>query len=234
MPNMGVGVDVVWLGSRWPNSIGVAIDMSGPLLNRAVHGFLKVGAVAACKVAAEDAFEWLSSGADSKHKHALKRMCNEGAYWGAVAGVYEATAHGVEQIRGRSDWKNALIGGALTGALISAATATAGSSNDKQRGKVIKDAIAGGAVATAVEFINRRSRVDLVPITSGDANEIATTWERQDATDAGRGTRQASKDSDPVAFEWDRPARPVLGKGVLPSSSEEEKGGEGKRGEEDS
>ncbi len=43
--------------------------------------------------------------------------------------------------------KNAMIGGALSGALISAA-----SNNHKD--KIIKDAITGGAVATAVEFIN--------------------------------------------------------------------------------
>lgn len=43
--------------------------------------------------------------------------------------------------------KNALIGGALTGALISAA------SNNK-RDKIVTDAITGGAVATAAEFLN--------------------------------------------------------------------------------
>lgn len=43
--------------------------------------------------------------------------------------------------------KNALIGGALTGALISVV-----SSN--KRDKIVKDAITGGAVATAAEFIN--------------------------------------------------------------------------------
>lgn len=43
--------------------------------------------------------------------------------------------------------KNAMIGGALTGALISAAS-------NKNRDKVVIDAITGGAVATAAEFIN--------------------------------------------------------------------------------
>uniref|UniRef100_A0A0A9CZ76 Uncharacterized protein n=1 Tax=Arundo donax TaxID=35708 RepID=A0A0A9CZ76_ARUDO len=85
----------------------------------------------------------------SKHKleHALKKMCKEGAYWGSVAGVYVGLEYGVQRIRGHSDWKNAMIGGALTGALISAAS-------NNHRDKVIKDAITGGAVATAVEFIN--------------------------------------------------------------------------------
>ncbi|OEL18509.1 Protein BRASSINOSTEROID INSENSITIVE 1 [Dichanthelium oligosanthes] len=77
----------------------------------------------------------------------LKKMCKEGAYWGTVAGVYVGMVYGVERVRGRSDWKNALIGGTLSGALISGA-----SNNNKD--KIIKDAITAGAVATAVEFIN--------------------------------------------------------------------------------
>jgi hypothetical protein len=43
--------------------------------------------------------------------------------------------------------KNAMIGGAVTGALVSAA-----SNNNKD--KVVEDAITGGAIATAVEFLN--------------------------------------------------------------------------------
>lgn len=77
----------------------------------------------------------------------LKNMCKEGAYWGTLAGVYVGMDYGVERIRGTRDWKNALIGGALTGALISAA------SNNKGD-KIVMDAITGGAVATAAEFLN--------------------------------------------------------------------------------
>lgn len=43
--------------------------------------------------------------------------------------------------------KNALIGGAITGAVISTA------SNDS-RDKVVVNAITGGAIATAAEFLN--------------------------------------------------------------------------------
>lgn len=43
--------------------------------------------------------------------------------------------------------KNAMIGGALTGALISAASSNKGD-------KIAMDAIAGGAIATAAEFIS--------------------------------------------------------------------------------
>lgn len=43
--------------------------------------------------------------------------------------------------------KNAAIGGALTGALVSAAS-------NNNRDKIVMDAITAGAVATAAEFIN--------------------------------------------------------------------------------
>ncbi|AQK95518.1 Putative mitochondrial import inner membrane translocase subunit Tim17 family protein [Zea mays] len=74
-------------------------------------------------------------------------MCKEGAYWGTVAGVYVGVVYGVERVRGRSDWKNAMVGGALSGALVSAASSNHGD-------KIVKDAITAGAVATAVEFAN--------------------------------------------------------------------------------
>lgn len=77
----------------------------------------------------------------------LKKMCKEGAYWGTVAGVYAGMEYGTERIRGTRDWKNAMIGGALTGALISAAS-------NNNRDKIVMDAITGGAVATAAEFLN--------------------------------------------------------------------------------
>lgn len=43
--------------------------------------------------------------------------------------------------------KNAMVGGALSGALVSAASSNHGD-------KIVKDAITAGAVATAVEFAN--------------------------------------------------------------------------------
>ncbi|KZV14095.1 outer envelope pore protein 16, chloroplastic [Dorcoceras hygrometricum] len=74
-------------------------------------------------------------------------MCREGASWGAVAGVYVGVENGVEKLRGIKDWKNAAISGALTGAVLSAAT-------NRNRDKIVLDAITGGAVATAAEFLN--------------------------------------------------------------------------------
>ncbi|RRT77338.1 hypothetical protein B296_00028847 [Ensete ventricosum] len=75
-------------------------------------------------------FSDLEFGSISKGKleAALKKMCKEGVYWGKLN-------------------KNATLGGAISGLLISAAS-------NNGRDKVIKDAITAGAVATAAEFIN--------------------------------------------------------------------------------
>ncbi|TVU37061.1 hypothetical protein EJB05_19028 [Eragrostis curvula] len=132
--------------------LDLAVDMGHPFLNRSVDGFIKIGAVSACKVAAEETFECLHRGTfpsffDYFCTRTLKKMCKEGAYWGTVAGVYVGVEYGIEKIRGRRDWKNAMVGGAVTGALVSAV-------NNNQRNKVVKNAITGGAIATAAEFLS--------------------------------------------------------------------------------
>ncbi|XP_052138574.1 outer envelope pore protein 16, chloroplastic-like isoform X1 [Oryza glaberrima] len=136
-------------GSLTSPRFDLTVDMGHPFLNRTVDGFLKIGAVGACKVAAEETFECLHRGDVSKHKveSALKKMCKEGAYWGTIAGVYVGMEYGIERIRGHRDWKNAMVGGAVTGALVSAAS-------NSHRQNVVKNAITGGAIATAAEFLN--------------------------------------------------------------------------------
>jgi hypothetical protein len=47
--------------------------------------------------------------------------------------------------------KNAMIGGVLTGALTGALLSAAGHNN---KDKIVVDAITGGAIATAAEFLN--------------------------------------------------------------------------------
>ncbi|KAF3794076.1 Outer envelope pore protein 16 [Nymphaea thermarum] len=109
-------------------TVDVFIDMGHPLLNRTVDGFLKIGAVGAARVAAEESY------------HCIRK--------GTVAGVYVGMEYGIERVRGRKDWKNAMIGGALTGALLSAA-------KNNNRDKIVADALTGGAIATASVFVNR-------------------------------------------------------------------------------
>ncbi|XP_006645400.1 outer envelope pore protein 16, chloroplastic-like isoform X1 [Oryza brachyantha] len=136
-------------GSLTSPRFDLAVDMGHPFLNRTVDGFIKIGAVGACKVAAEETFDCLQRGDVSQHKveRALKKMCKEGAYWGTIAGVYVGMEYGIERIRGHRDWKNAMLGGAVTGALVSAAS-------NSHRQNVVKNAITGGAIATAAEFLN--------------------------------------------------------------------------------
>ncbi|MFS7944769.1 hypothetical protein Hanom_Chr06g00516201 [Helianthus anomalus] len=138
-----------FMGSLSSPKVEVFVDMGNPLLNHTLDGFLKIGTVSAAKVAVEETYHMVKRGSVSKHnlQNSLKKMCKEGAYWGTIAGVYVGMEYGVERVRGTRDWKNAMIGGALTGALVSAASSNKGD-------KIIMDAITGGAVATAAEFIS--------------------------------------------------------------------------------
>ncbi|KAH9293199.1 hypothetical protein KI387_041594, partial [Taxus chinensis] len=125
-------------------TVGVFVDMGHPLLNRMVDGFLKIGSVGASRVAAEEAYSALDKGRVSKHdlEQTLKKMGKEGLQWGTIAGLYAGMEYGTARVRGRRDWKNALIGGFLTGAVVSLA-------DNNNRDKTIKNAITGGAIATA-------------------------------------------------------------------------------------
>ncbi|CAN1282850.1 Outer envelope pore protein 16-1, chloroplastic [Linum perenne] len=136
-------------GSVSTPTVGVAIDTGNPVLDLTADGFLKTAGVAAIRVLADDTFHAAKRGSLSGNdiEKSLKKMCKEGAYWGAVGGVYVGLEYGMQRIRGTSDWKNAMLGGMATGALMSAATT-------KNTDKVISDAIAGGAIATAAKFLN--------------------------------------------------------------------------------
>ncbi|KAG2371318.1 Outer envelope pore protein [Vigna angularis] len=141
---------MAWVRVSGPPRVEVAIDMGNPFLNLTVDAFLRIGTIAATRAGAEDTYHIIQK---SKLTRCwlfflqLKKMCKEGVYWGTVAGFYVGTEYGVERIRGTRDWKNAMIGGAVTGAVVSAV------SNNK-KDKIAIDAITGAAIATAAEFIN--------------------------------------------------------------------------------
>ncbi|KAI5413418.1 Outer envelope pore protein 16 [Lathyrus oleraceus] len=136
-------------GSLSSPKVDVVIDTGNPFLNLTVDGFLKIGAVAVTRSVAEDTYNILRKGNISSNdfEKTLKKLCKEGAYWGTIAGVYVGMQYGSERILGTRDWKNAMVGGAVTGALASAV------SNNKAD-KIAIDAITGAAIATAAEFIN--------------------------------------------------------------------------------
>ncbi|XP_008784575.1 outer envelope pore protein 16, chloroplastic isoform X2 [Phoenix dactylifera] len=118
------------------------------VLNRTIEGFIKIGVVGASKVAVEETYDCLKKGKFSVEKldDALRKVCRGGAYWGTTAGAYVGMEYGMERIRGTRDW-NAMLGGAITGALISAA-------HGHGRDQVIANAITIGALATAAKLIN--------------------------------------------------------------------------------
>ncbi|XP_039015109.1 outer envelope pore protein 16, chloroplastic-like [Hibiscus syriacus] len=138
-----------FFGSLSTPRVDITIDTGNHILNHTSDGFLKIGTVAATRSIADDSFKAINRGKISKHclEHSVKKMCKESAYWGTVAGVYVGMEYGVGRIRCPTDWKNAMIGGALTGAIVSAAT-----NNDKER--IVSDAFTGGAIATASVFLN--------------------------------------------------------------------------------
>ncbi|KAF9590913.1 hypothetical protein IFM89_000169 [Coptis chinensis] len=76
----------------------------------------------------------------------FQKMCSEGAYWGIIGGLYVGLDYGVGIILSAGDWKNAMLRGVLTGALVSAAY-----NNGKD--KVVQNAVTGGAIATAAELL---------------------------------------------------------------------------------
>ncbi|OVA05916.1 Mitochondrial inner membrane translocase subunit Tim17/Tim22/Tim23/peroxisomal protein PMP24 [Macleaya cordata] len=138
-------------GSLSSPKIDFAIDMGNPFLNLTVDGFLKIGTVAATKVVVEETYHCLRKGPSPLILTYILPILEMNLYsyldfW-TVAGVYVGMEYGMERIRGTRDWKNAMLGGAVTGALVSAAS-------NNNREKIVMDAIAGGAIATAAEFIN--------------------------------------------------------------------------------
>ncbi|XP_047165489.1 outer envelope pore protein 16, chloroplastic [Vigna umbellata] len=138
-----------WVRVSGPPRVEVAIDMGNPFLSLTDALLKKNGTIAATRAGAEDTYHIIQKRNISSHdfEKTLKKMCKEGVYWGTVAGFYVGTEYGVERIRGTRDWKNAMIGGAVTGAVVSAV------SNNK-KDKIAIDAITGAAIATAAEFIN--------------------------------------------------------------------------------
>ena len=99
--------EVVWLGLPRRNTIAVSIEMDRPVLSRTLHGFLlphraarsflNVGAAAACKVAAEDAFDRLTTGRTivgllrSAHPRLVSYLNNSLTdFWFLCRGCFEA------------------------------------------------------------------------------------------------------------------------------------------------
>lgn len=131
------------------NNVEFLIDLGHPLLNRVVDGFVKVGGVGVLHAATQDATRMLLQEETNKHslESMVQRTGKEAVQWGLVAGLYSGTTYAMQEARGTHDWKNALLGGAITGAALSL------TESDLKQERVLKGAITGAAIATAAEFL---------------------------------------------------------------------------------
>ncbi|XP_022846325.1 outer envelope pore protein 16, chloroplastic [Olea europaea var. sylvestris] len=159
-------------GSINSPKVDLIVDLGNPFLNLTFDGFLKIGTVAAARVAAEEAYYVVKRGSLSHHnfeqtvRNLLCEICSFHRVMFLLREYYKS-----HYVAPRSkhfcivlvvrltnvyfrliDYsiilqKNAMLGGALTGAVISAAS-------NNGRDKIVTDAIAGGAIATAAEFLN--------------------------------------------------------------------------------
>lgn len=135
--------------SRLENSSDGFIDFGHPLVNRVFDGFVKVGGVGALHAATQESVKYISSEEANKKtlENSLQRVGKDAVQWGLVAGVYSGVTYGIAEARGVHDWKNALLGGALTGAALSL------TETNPNADRVLRGAITGGAVATAAEIL---------------------------------------------------------------------------------
>ena len=129
--------------------VDVLVDLGHPLLNRVVDGFVKVGGVGALHAASQDTYKFLLHEETNKKslENTGQRMLKESVQWGVVAGVYTGMTYGMQEARGVHDWKNALLGGAVTGVALSLLEP------NPRSDRVVRGAITGGAIATAAEFL---------------------------------------------------------------------------------
>lgn len=125
------------------------VDLGHPLVNRVVDGFIKVGGVGAVHAVSKETYRISTSGDTSSKSFEASgpKVGKEALQWGLVAGVYNGVTYGIEEARGVSDWKNALLGGVLTGVALSL------TEPNPAGDKVVNFGLTGGAIATAAAFL---------------------------------------------------------------------------------
>eukprot|EP00246_Nothoceros_aenigmaticus_P017307 TRINITY_DN838_c0_g1_i1.p1 TRINITY_DN838_c0_g1~~TRINITY_DN838_c0_g1_i1.p1 ORF type:complete len:149 (+),score=21.82 TRINITY_DN838_c0_g1_i1:120-566(+) len=130
-------------------TVDVLVDLGHPLLNRMVDGFVKVGGVGAVHAASQETYKFILEEQTNKKslENMVSRIGKETVQWGMVAGLYSGMSYGMQEARGVHDWKNAMFGGALTGA------ALALTESNPRSDTIVRGAITGGAIATAAEFL---------------------------------------------------------------------------------
>lgn len=130
-------------------SVDVMVDLGNPLLNRVVDGFIKVGGIGALHAAAQDSYRLTLQEETSQRslEKTARRLGKEALQWGLAAGVYTGVTYSMQEARGISDWRNPLVGGAITGAALSL------TETDPRLDRVVQSAVTGSAIASAAEFL---------------------------------------------------------------------------------
>ncbi|KAG0581563.1 hypothetical protein KC19_4G261700 [Ceratodon purpureus] len=134
-----------------PNCTNFLVDTGNPLLNCTLDGVLKIGGVGAAHAATQETYSWMRKEQPTTRRDIekiVKKAGKEGLQWGMVAGMYAGFEYGIGKARkGKHDWRNAAVGGALTGAILSV------SDGRLSQDKLVRTAITASALATAAEFL---------------------------------------------------------------------------------
>ncbi|CAM6089575.1 unnamed protein product [Calypogeia fissa] len=118
-----------------------------PCMSRAVDGFVRIGTAGIAWglfMGSYDAAKEGHKGA-ARASYVAKSVARNGLGWGMFAGLYLGLNCGVETARRKSDWLNATIAGATTGALASLRTGSGI--------RMLQTAALVSAIATAGDFI---------------------------------------------------------------------------------
>ncbi|KAG0593386.1 hypothetical protein M758_1G318500 [Ceratodon purpureus] len=134
-----------------PHSMDFLMDTGNPTLNCTLDGVLKISGVGAAHAASQEAYSLIRKAVPSPRRDLEKivmKAGKEGLQWGMVAGMYAGFEYGMEKARGgKHDWKNAALGGALTGVILSV------SDGRVSQDKMVRTALTASALATAADFL---------------------------------------------------------------------------------
>ncbi|XP_073029807.1 outer envelope pore protein 16-2, chloroplastic-like [Primulina eburnea] len=155
---------------------GGFLDLGHPLLNRIAESFVKAAGIGAIQAVSREAyltavesvngdattggsteigapkrqhrFPDLRGESNRKSVEALvKNTGIESMQWGLAAGMYSGVTYGLKEARGVHDWKNSLMAGAVTGAVLALTT------GEHSHEQVVQCAITGAAISTAANLL---------------------------------------------------------------------------------
>ncbi|KZV40624.1 outer envelope pore protein 16-2, chloroplastic [Dorcoceras hygrometricum] len=151
---------------------GGFFDLGHPLLNRIAESFVKAAGIGAIQAVSREAYltavesvngdSTTGSNTDVKNQRfpdlrgesnrksveaLVKNTSTEALQWGLAAGIYSGVTYGLKEARGVHDWRNSLIAGAATGAVLALTT------GDHSHEQVVQSAITGAAISTVANLL---------------------------------------------------------------------------------